>query len=147
MCGYGFGQANPAIKKWTNDPYIGRKIMSFNRNSYSDDRVQLVPDVSYIARNEEGMYGFVGGGTNNIGAFINWCSGLGSWCFNPWTDMDDYVYSEVNEAFMRKSMIGLKDFRVLKGKFYKGDFDSNNNIIRLYSYKWPQTEIIWEKES
>ncbi len=146
MCGYGYGQANPAILKWRNNSYIGKRIMHFSHSNYGKHKIQIVPDISYIVKDEKGFYGFVGGGNNNIGSFINWCSGLGAWCFNPWTDRDDYFYSEINEAFMHKSKLGLRNIRVLVGKFYKADFDSDNNIIRLYNHNWPQEEILWEKE-
>jgi hypothetical protein len=146
MCGYGYGQANPAIKKWRNNRYFGRKLMHFSRSNYGREKVQVVPDISYIVRNEEGIYGFVGGGTNNIGSFINWCAGLGSWCFNPWVDKDEYVWSDVNQAYMHKSKSGLRQTPIFIGKFYKADFDSADNLIRLYSYEMFNNAIVWEKE-
>ncbi len=130
-----------------HDSFFGRQLISFSVSSKMDGKYQAVAGYWYIAKNKDGIYGMIGGGNNGIGAFIGWCTGLSSWCFNP-INLDDYVWSIINNAYISKDFTFLRDIRIVPGEFYYYQEDSNYEIIEFYKTERCFDKIsLWTKKS
>ena len=128
------------------DRNFGRQLITFcNRSWQSDDTYKVTPSFWFVAKNKDGKYGIVGGGNNNIGSFIGWCTGLTSWCFNP-VNLDDYMWSRINNAFVDKDMPFLHDIHIRYDKQYFYREDSNDEIIEfLESGNLFDKKTLWRK--
>ena len=136
-----------------HDRYFGKRIISC---SVSPHRIwedayiekQLVPRYGYIVKNKDDKYGFVSGGNNNISAFVGWCTGKSSWCFNP-INMDNYIWSEINEAFINKNLSCIKEVRLLPGKFYyyREDRETRQMFVLFSTWLCFNKHILWERNT
>ena len=128
-----------------HDKYFGRALISFNCSYQLDGTYKAVANFWFVAKNKDGKYGIVGGGNNNIGAFIGWCTGLTSWCFNP-VNLDEYMWSRINNAFVDKDMPFLHDIHIRYDKQYFYREDSNDEIIEfLESGNLFDKKTLWRK--
>ena len=127
-----------------HDKYFGKQLISFN-TSYRIDYFQAVAQIYFIAKNKDGQYGIIGGGNNNIGSFIGWCTGLTGWCFNP-INLNNYIWSNENNAFIHKDYSFLINTPISHGKYYYYEEDSNDNIVKFFKTKnFLEKELIWSK--
>ena len=116
------------------DKHFGKQLINFSISSLMDGKYQAVSMYWHVVKNKDGMYGIVGGGSNNIGSFVSWCTGLAGWCFNP-LNLEEYVWSKINNAFITKNFSFLKDVRIIPNEFYYYQKDSNKEIIEFYTEK------------
>ena len=86
-----------------HDPFVGKQLISFHEIGWDSraDGLKCGCDLWWIASTSKFKYGKIGGGSKNLGCFIDWLQGKGAWCYNP-IDMNDYVWSPINHAYMRK---------------------------------------------
>ena len=115
-----------------HDCFFGKQLISFSVSSRMNGKYQAVASYWYIAKNKDNIYGIVGGGNNGIGAFIGWCTGMSSWCFNP-VDLSEYLWSKINNAFISKNFAFLVNIRIIPNEFYYYQEDSYGDIEEFYS--------------
>ena len=127
-----------------HDKYFGCQLITFS-TSYQINNYKAIAQYWFIAKNKDGKYGIVGGGNNNIGSFIGWCTGFTSWCFNP-INLEDYVWSSENNAFIHKNYTFLQKIPISHGKHYYYEKDSNDEIIKFFRSKgFLEKDLLWKK--
>jgi hypothetical protein len=100
-----------SYRKHGNCPYFGARLLNVNHLSRGRFRVKE----SFLARNTEGMLGFIGEGCK---WFLNFCAGEGSWCFNPISE-EELIWSPYHGAYIRASQQEHFLFPVIIGEFYE----------------------------
>ena len=96
-----------------NDRYYGKALLSVTRCGAHSKRQFRIHE-AYLARNSEGMLGFLGNGPK---WFLNWVTDTGACCFNP-VEEDDLVWSLYHNAYIYKSQKEHFLFPVIMGEFY-----------------------------
>lgn len=127
------------------DPHFGKQILHISEIGPYRPEVQMRVIYGHIAKNIDGIYGAIWGGNNGISCFLGWCTGIGSWCFNP-INIEDHVWSRVNNAFIPKAYSSIKEIRLLSSKNYYYNQDSEDVITKLFiAGICGKDEVLWEK--
>ena len=131
------------------DKFVGKEILSFHEVGWDshNNGLKCAADRWWIASSAKGKYGKIAGGVKNIGCFIDWLQQKGSWCYNP-IDMEDYVWSPSNNAYMRKDYPFL-DVPIVNGGHYvfkRTDCRSGELIELVHKLQFLTGDVsVWKK--
>lgn len=98
-------------QKYQYDKFYGKQLLMVFNASGNSYRVKEF----YLARNEEGMLGFIGEG---ITWFLNYITESGAGCFNPISE-DKLMWSNYHNAYILKSEEEHFNFPVVLKEFYR----------------------------
>lgn len=139
----------------------GKRIISFHEIGWNSehDGLECGADEWRIAqRVKPGEFGWpigkkgigkIGGGSKNLQCFFDWVMNTGGYCFNP-INIDDFVWSRLNNAFMRKSepFIQCVPIEIKARYIFCREGTRRGDLIKLVKKNhrvFAEDEVVWEK--